>query len=333
MAMDPSNGHIKAWVGGIAHKYFKFDHVFLGKRQVGSTFKPFVYTAAMDNGFTPCDLELNQPVFFYDDNDKLIWTPKNADGKVGGYMTLRTGLATSTNLITARVMKAIGPHVVCEWARKMGISSELDCVPSLCLGTTDLSVYELIGAYSTFANRGIWNEPMFVTRIEDRNGNVIQEFHPQSREAISERTAYMMLDMLKGVVDGRGGTGGRLRYRYKLKGEIGGKTGTTQNHSDGWFVGVTQNLVGGAWVGCSDRTMRFRSITYGQGASMALPVFGGFLAKAYADSTLALPISKFEVPQGFDVELDCSKYDYKRKSVWSDSLTPAFKSVLNVDDE
>jgi penicillin-binding protein 1A len=333
MAMDPSNGHIKAWVGGINHKFFKFDHVFLGKRQVGSTFKPFVYTAAMDNGYTPCDLELNQPVFFYDDTGKLIWTPRNADGKVGGYMTLRTGLATSTNLITARVMKAIGPQVVCEWARKMGITSDLDCVPSLCLGTTDLSVFELIGAYGTFANRGIWNEPMFVTRIEDRNGNVIQEFQPQSREAISERTAYMMLDMLKGVVDGRGGTGGRLRYRYKLKGEIGGKTGTTQNNSDGWFVGVTQNLVGGAWVGCADRTMRFRSTAYGQGASMALPIFGGFMAKAAADESLALPVSSFDMPTGFDVQLDCSQYDYRRKSVWSDSLTPSFKSVLNVDDE
>ena len=333
IAIDPSNGQIKAWVGGINHKFFKYDHVFEGKRQVGSTFKPFVYTAAMDNGFTPCDVQLNQPVFFYDNLGKMIWSPKNADGKVGGYMTLRTGLATSTNLITARIMKAIGPHVVCEWARKMGITSDLECVPSLCLGTTDLSVFELVGAYGTFANKGIWNEPMFVTRIEDRKGNVIQEFATQSREAISENTAYMMLDMLMGVVDGRGGTGGRLRYKFKLKGQIGGKTGTTQNHSDGWFVGVTPNLVAGTWVGCSDRTMRFRSITYGQGASMALPIYGHFMQKVYADSSIGLPIMNFERPQGFEVELDCAKYSQQRGAVWTDSLTPQFKSVLNVDDE
>jgi penicillin-binding protein 1A len=333
MAIEPTNGEIKAWVGGINHKFFKYDHVYDGKRQVGSTFKPFVYTAAMDNGFTPCDVELNQPIFFYDDTGKMIWAPKNADGKVGGYMTLRTGLGTSTNLITARVMKAIGPHVVCEWARKMGITSNLDCVPSLCLGTTDLSVFELVSAYCTFANKGVYNEPIFVSRIEDRNGNIIQTFTSQGREAISERTAYMMIDMLKGVVDGRGGTAGRLRGRYKLKGEIGGKTGTTQNNSDGWFVGVTSNMVAGAWTGCADRTMRFSSTAYGQGASMALPIYGLFMSKVYADSTISLPIERFKVPQGFDVELDCAKYTAQRGGSFTDSLTPKFNSVLNVDDE
>jgi penicillin-binding protein 1A len=333
IAVDPTNGHVKAWVGGINHRFFKYDHVYTGKRQVGSTFKPFVYCAAFDNGSTPCDLELNQPVFFYNDLGKQIWAPKNADGGIGGFMTLRRGLATSTNLITARVMKRIGPNVVCEWARKMGITSPLDCVPSLALGTTDLSVYELTSAYCTFANKGVYNEPLFVTRIEDRNGNVLADFQTQSREAISENTAYMMIDMLKAVVNEAGGTGGRLRSRYKLNMEIGGKTGTTQKQSDGWFVGVTPYLVGGTWVGCSERTMRFRSLLYGQGASMALPIFGLFMQKVYGDSTINLPRDRFPVPAGFDVELDCSKYDYQRKNTWTDSLTKGFKSIMNVEDD
>ncbi|HHG84328.1 MAG TPA: penicillin-binding protein [Bacteroidetes bacterium] len=333
ISIDPSNGHVKAWVGGINHKFFKYDHTYLGKRQVGSTFKPFVYTAAFDNGSSPCEIELNQPVFFYNEKGKMIWSPKNSDGKIGGYMTLRRGLATSTNMITARVMKRIGPHVVCEWAHKMGIKTELECVPSLALGTTDLSVFELTGAYCTFANRGIFNEPIFVTRIEDRNGNVLQEFTTESREAITEETAYMMLDMLKGVVREPGGTGGRIRARYKLLNEIGGKTGTTQNQSDGWFMGVTPHLVAGTWVGCSDRTMRFRSIRYGQGASLALPIFGLFMQKVYADSTIAMPKDAFPRPSKFDIELICEKFDYKRQNTWSDSLTPEFKSIMNVDDD
>jgi penicillin-binding protein 1A len=333
MAVDPTNGNIKAWVGGINHRFFKYDHVYKGKRQVGSTFKPFVYCAAFDNGSTPCDLELNQPVFFYNEIGKMIWAPKNADGKISGFTTLRRGLATSTNLITARVMKRIGPQVVCEWAKKMGITSPLDCVPSLALGTTDLSVHELTGAYCTFANKGIYNEPMFVTRIEDRNGNVLATFSPQGREAISENTAYMMIDMLKGVVTEPGGTGGRLRGRYHLNNEIGGKTGTTQNQSDGWFMGVTPYLVGGTWVGCADRRMRFRSLEYGQGASLALPIFGLFMQKVYGDSTIGLPKDRFPVPSNFDIELDCSKYDKQRKNFSMDSSSNGNKSIMNVDNE
>jgi penicillin-binding protein 1A len=305
ISIDPTNGQVKAWVGGLDQRFFKYDHVYTGKRQVGSTFKPFVYTAAMDNGFTPCDIQLNQPVFFYNDRGDMIWSPKNADGKVGGYMTLRKGLATSTNLITARVMKALGPRLVCEWAHKMGIQSELDCVPSLCLGTTDLSVYELVGAYTTFANKGIWNQPIFVSRIEDQYGNVLASFAPESREAIKENTAYLMLNMLMGTVREAGGTGGRVQFQYKIYNEVGGKTGTTQNHSDGWFVGVTPYLVSGAWVGCSDRRVRFRSITYGQGASMALPIWGYYMQSVYGDSTIGLPKDPFEKPKDFDMDLSC----------------------------
>ena len=330
MSIDPSNGHIKAWVGGINHKYFKYDHVYKGKRQVGSTFKPFVYTAAFDNGSTPCEMELNQPVFFYNNLGKQIWAPKNSDGKIGGFMTLRKGLATSTNLITARVMKRIGPNVVCEWARKMGITSQLDCVPSLALGTTDLSVFELTGAYQAFANQGVYNDPMFVTRIEDRNGNVLADFATQSREAISANTAYMMLNMLMGVV--QEGTGSRLRGRYKLNNQIGGKTGTTQNQSDGWFMGVTPYLVAGTWVGCSNRTMRFRSIRYGQGAALALPVFGLFMQKVYGDTTIGLPKDNFAKPSGFDIELDCEKYDYKDRGGIGDTLSTGSSSIMNPDD-
>lgn len=329
MSIDPSNGHIKAWVGGINHKYFKYDHVYKGKRQVGSTFKPFVYTAAFDNGSSPCDLELNQPVFFYNNLGKQIWAPKNSDGKIGGFMTLRQGLATSTNLITARVMKRIGPNVVCEWARKMGITSDLDCVPSLALGTTDLSVFELTGAYQAFANQGVYNDPMFVTRIEDRNGNILADFATQSREAISPNTAYMMINMLMAVVNE--GTGNRLRGRYKLYNNIGGKTGTTQNQSDGWFMGVTPYLVAGTWVGCSNRTMRFRSITYGQGAALALPVYGLFMQKVYGDSTIGLPKDEFPRPSGFDIELDCAKYDYKNRGGIGDTLSTGSSSILNPD--
>lgn len=305
ISIDPSNGHIKSWVGGLDQRFFKYDHVYTGKRQVGSTFKPFVYTAAFDNGLTPCDIQLNQPVFFYNEKGDMIWAPKNADGKVGGYMTLRRGLATSTNMITARVMKSIGPRVVCEWARKMGIQTDLECVPSLALGTTDLSVYELTGAYCTFVNKGIWNEPIFVTRIEDQHGNLIAELNGQSQEAISENTAYMMLNMLMGVVREAGGTGGRIQFKHKIYNEVGGKTGTTQNHSDGWFMGVTPYLVSGTWVGCADRQMRFRSIRYGQGASMALPIFGYYMESVYADSTIGLPKDPFPKPKNFDIDLTC----------------------------
>lgn len=334
MSIDPSNGQIRTWVGGIDHRFFKYDHVSKGKRQVGSTFKPFVYTAAFDNGYSPCHQMLNQQVFFYDNDGELAWAPKNSDGRVSGYMTLRRGLATSTNLITARIMKEIGPEVVCRYAYKMGITSTLDCVPSLSLGTTDLSVYELTGAYGTFANRGVWVEPNFITRIEDRNGNIIYENVAEQREAISENTAYMMINMLMGVVREPGGTAASLPGRYKLWNEIGGKTGTTQNQADGWFMGVTPTLVGGTWVGCSDRSMRFRNLQYGQGARMALPIFGLFMKNVYADSTIAMPRDPFPKPSGFDVELDCDVFQLQQFAQKRDSATntTTSKSSFDYDD-
>ncbi|MEZ4772063.1 MAG: transglycosylase domain-containing protein [Bacteroidia bacterium] len=307
VSINPINGEIKAWVGGIDFEYFKYDHVGQGKRQVGSTFKPFVYAAAIDYGNrTPCDLELNQPVVFENtDGNGTRWVPKNSDGKIGGLMTLRTALATSTNLVTARLIKQITPTVVAKYAQRMGIQTPLDPVPSLCLGTTDLSVLELTGAYGTFVNRGRRLDPHFISRIEDNKGNILAEFQPTPVQALSEKSAFMMVELLKGVVDEPGGTASRLRYMYKFRNEMGAKTGTTQNHADGWFVGITPNLVSGVWVGCADRRVRFRTIDLGQGASMALPIWALYMQKLYEDPEIGLPQDRFLRPAGFDVNFAC----------------------------
>ena len=306
VSIDPTNGHVKAWIGGIDYRFFKYDHVNKGKRQVGSTFKPFVYAAAIDNGKSPCDKILNQPVVFKNPGGKP-WSPKNSDGSYGGLMTLRHGLATSTNLITAQLMnKVVNPSVVASYAYKLGIKSKLDEVPALCLGTTDLSVLELTNSYGTFANQGTWIEPVVITRIEDRHGNVLEEFIPETHVALSEEKAYLMVDLLKGVVDQPGGTGQRLRWKYGFTNEIGGKTGTTQNHSDGWFVGIRPNLATGVWVGCSDRRMRFRSIRYGQGANMALPIWALYMKRIAEDPEIGIPADDvFEKPAGIDHLLRC----------------------------
>ncbi|RMG54059.1 MAG: PBP1A family penicillin-binding protein [Bacteroidetes bacterium] len=303
VSIDPATGEVKAWVGGIDYKYFKYDHVATGRRQVGSTFKPFVYGAAIENGYTPCDKFLNQPVVFENPGGGR-WSPKNSDGKIGGLMTLREALANSVNLVSARLMKELTPRTVAQFAYNMGIQSELDEVPSLCLGTTDLSVMELTSAYSTFANQGTRVVPRVITRIEDRSGNVVATFEPEVKDVLNQEKAYLILELLKGVVDQ--GTGQRLRYRYQLRGEIGGKTGTTQNHSDGWFIGVTPNLVTGVWVGAADRRMRFRSIAFGQGANMALPIWALYMKQVYNDPRIGLSEdSRFPRPAGLKVDLSC----------------------------
>lgn len=306
VSIDPSTGGVKAWVGGVDYRNFKYDHVAKGKRQVGSTFKPFVYATAIDNGFTPCDEKLNQPVYFENtDGSGKRWAPKNSGGEVGGKMTLKRGLATSTNLITASLMKEVGPHSVAEMAYRMGIKTQLEEVPSLALGTTDLSVLELTGAYCTFPNQGTSVEPTFISRIEDRYGNVLAEFTAKSQEALSPSKAYMMVELMRGVVDQPGGTAQRLRFRYNFDTEIGGKTGTTQNHSDGWFVGFVPNLSSGVWVGCADRRMRFRSIKYGQGANMALPIWALFMKRMYEDEKINFPKERFSIPENFSGKLVC----------------------------
>ena len=322
MAMDPHNGHIKAWVGGIDHKFFKYDHVKQGKRQPGSTFKPFVYLAAIDNGYSPCMEMQDVPVTFQFENgdESKTWTPQNSEGEFTGQtMTLRQALARSVNSITANVMKIMTPKTVAEYAQRVGIKSPLEAVPSLCLGSSDVSIYELISSYGTFANHGVNTEPFFILRIEDKNGNILQDFAPKTTEAINEETAYLMLHMLKGGTEEKNGSAlGLRRYRIFDGGnEVGGKTGTTSNYSDGWFVGVTQNLVAGAWVGGDDRCIHFTSYTYGQGSKLALPIVGLFMEKAYNDPTIKLKKAPFTKPtKPLSVEIDCKKYKQKPDSIY-----------------
>jgi penicillin-binding protein 1A len=309
MAMDPLTGSIKAWVGGIEHKFFKYDHVKQGKRQPGSTFKPFVYGAAIENGYAPCyELFDVSPAFKVSEG---VWHPPNADGTRGSgkKMNLRSAMAQSINSITAQIMQAIGEQNVVEFAHRVGIESYLDPVPSLCLGTSDVSVYELVGAYSTFVNSGIYTEPFYLTRIEDRNGNVLANFVPKTRQAISEQTAYKMIYMLQGGVEEVGGTSRGLNIDLKIDNEIGGKTGTTNNASDGWYVGVTKDLVTGIWVGGDEKFIHFREWYLGQGGRTARPIWELFMKSIYEDPELEYTKGKFRRPSsGIDVSLDCSKY-------------------------
>ena len=307
MSMDPKTGYIKAWVGGVDHRYFKVDHVNPNtKRQPGSTFKPFTYAFAIDNGVPPCAKIPNQPVVFEEFQN---WSPKNADGKVGGEMTLKRGLALSVNLIVANLLKqfgADGPKNVIDLCRRMGVTSELMPYPSLCLGAFDVSVYEMVGAYSTFANKGVWTEPVFLLRIEDKNGNVLQEFPPRKVEALNEEVSYTMLDIMKGCVNG--GTGYDIRGKYKITTPIAAKTGTTSSYADGWFMGITPDLVSGAWVGNDERIIRFKDLYHGAGGHQALPIWAYYMQKVYADSKLNVSKGDFERPQDMKIELDCSKY-------------------------
>ncbi len=306
MSMEPGTGYIRAWVGGNDYRFFQYDHVKEGKRQVGSTFKPFLYTLAMQEGYSPCFKIPNVRVTF-DLPTGEQWSPVNADEKYGGMLTLKEGLAESVNSISAYLMKQFGPQAMIEIARKMGITSPIDAVPAICLGTPDVSVFEMVGAYATFANKGVWTEPVYLTRIEDKNGNLLQEFVPRKVEAINEETAYLMLNLMQGVV--QFGTGARLRGQYKLTMPIAGKTGTTQNQSDGWFMGITPDLVSGCWVGCEDRLVHFRTLEQGQGARTAMPVWALYTQKVYGDKTLNLGNKNFDDPdEPLKVILDCSKY-------------------------
>lgn len=309
MAMEPQTGFVKAYVGGINYKYFKYDHVKIAKRQVGSTFKPILYALAMQEGeFTPCTKVPNTPVSF-DMSDDEIWTPKNSsDAKEGEMVTLKWALANSINYVSAYLMKRYSPRAVVKLAKKMGITSDIPAVYSICLGTPDISLYEMVGANNVFVNKGIYIEPIFITRIEDNNGNVIESFVPKKVEAMNERTAFLMVELMKGVV--QYGTSARLSSTYKLTNPMAGKTGTTQLNSDGWFIGLTPHLVSGVWVGAEDRSVHFRTITLGQGANMALPIWGIFMQKVYADKDLNVPKDDFDRPKSkVDVIFDCEKYE------------------------
>ena len=310
MSMDPETGHIKAWVGGIDHKFFKYDHVKQAKRQPGSTFKPIVYTAAMDNGFSPCYKVQDLPISFYLE-DNTTYTPQNVDGApTGEFLTLRQALARSKNTITAYLIKKLGPQTVVDYAKRLGFKGDIAAVPAICYGISDVSIYELAGAYSTFANKGVFTEPIFITRIEDKNGNIIQDFIPKREEALSEETAYLMLHMLKGGTEEKDGSAlGLHRYKHLWGGnDIGGKTGTTQNASDGWFAGVTQNLVTAVWVGGDERSIHFRDMKFGQGSRLALPIFGLYMDDVYADPSTGIKKSLFKRPANFNIQLDCKKY-------------------------
>lgn len=309
MAMEPQSGHIKAWVGGINHQYFKFDNV-TSRRQPGSTFKPIVYgTAIAEREFHPCFEVVDAPVTIQLETGET-WTPKNSDGYSGNTYTLRQAMARSINTIAGYLMREIGPQRVVKYARDMGVTSPLDAVPSLCLGTSGVTIKELVGAYGTYLNLGTWREPVYITKITDRNGKIIQEFYPKTREVFSEEDASIMLHMLQGGLQERGGTAlGLNRYKFTRKNEVGGKTGTTQNNMDGWFVGLTRNLVVGVRVGGEDTSIHFRSTALGQGARAAMPAYGMFMDRLFEDPEIKMTGGRFPRPaQKIEVELDCSKY-------------------------
>ena len=310
MSMDPSTGYIKAWVGGINFEHYKYDHVKNGTRQVGSTAKPFTYAQAIDNGFSPCMKVDNVPVSIPMPYGQPDYVPKQSSADLQpGLITLRTALAWSQNYVTAYVMKQIGPVPVMNLTKKMGITSPVPALPSICLGVFDASVYDMTGAYSVFANHGIWTEPTFILRIEDRKGNVLYTHKPRISQALNEQTAYVMTYMLKGVIEN--GTGSRLMYTYHITNPVAGKTGTPQDNSDGWFIGMTPQLVTGVWTGCEDRYFHFRSTRLGEGANTALPIFALFMQKVYANPDLGIKKNvDFDPPKApMTITLDCSAYD------------------------
>jgi penicillin-binding protein 1A len=323
MSMDPQTGHVKAWVGGINYKHFQFDHVYQGKRQIGSTFKPFVYASAIDQlKLSPCD---SFPDGFYCVEARKFgaheaWCPKNSGDRYTGMRTLKNALANSVNTISARLIDKVGPGPISKLAADLGISSKIPSVPSIALGTADLSVYEMVAAYGAFANQGIYVKPVMVTRIEDKNGTVLFEATPETRDVLSAESAYVTVKLLEGVTES--GSGIRLRHRgaeennpyfgtvvtgypYEFQNPIAGKTGTTQNQSDGWFIGMVPNLVTGVWVGGEDRATHFNSIAYGQGATMALPIWALYMKKLYEDPLLEVSIDSFPAPEKVSIPLDC----------------------------
>ncbi|MBR9913486.1 MAG: penicillin-binding protein [Algicola sp.] len=326
MSMDPQTGHVKAWVGGMNFRHFQYDHVKKGKRQVGSTFKPFVYATAIDQlHLSPCDTIPQQQITIEANKygNPLPWTAKNSNGRYDGFLTLKDALANSVNTATARLMDKVGPEPVIDMVKNLGIDSDIPAVPAIALGTPDISVYEMVAAYATFANKGVYNKPVMVTRIEDKNGTVLYQFTPETKDVLSAEVAYTTINLMEGVT--KSGSGKRLwhtwavnapvykeiitGYPYELTNPIAGKTGTTQNQSDGWFMGMVPNLVTGVWVGAEDRAAHFRSLGYGQGASMALPIWGLYMKACYADEELGISKEEFEKPANLSIEVDCSKWE------------------------
>jgi len=325
MSMNPLTGHVKAWVGGFNYKHFQYDQVYQGRRQIGSTFKPFLYATAIDQlRLSPCDI-LPDALFCIEPmkhGNVDAWCPKNSGDKYGQMRTLKNALANSVNTVSARLMDRVGPRPVINLARKMGITSYLPAVPSIALGTPDISLLEMVGAYSTFANKGIYVKPIMISRIEDKNGTVLFEVVPETKDVLSQESAYVTIDLLKGVTEA--GSGIRLRhqgadennyayknvvtgYPYQFENPIAGKTGTTQNQSDGWFMGMVPNLVTGVWVGGEDRAVHFEDIAFGQGATMALPIWAMYMRDAYAIPELGISMEDFEPLEVLSIPIDCQQ--------------------------
>ena len=342
MSMEPQTGQIKAWVGGINYKYFQYDHVGQGARQVGSTFKPFVYATAIEQlNMSPCDTIIDGPFIIRKGRHHVTedWEPRNSDQKYRGMVTLKRALAQSINTVSAKLMDKVGPEAVVEMTHKLGVTSEIPLQPSIALGAVDITVQDMVAAYSTFANQGVYIKPQFISRIEDKNGGVIYEPIPESHDVLNKDIAFAVIKLLEGVTEG--GSGERLRtqgggsgdnrwtgYPYMFTNPIAGKTGTTQNQSDGWFIGMVPNLVTGIWVGCEDRSARFKSITYGQGATAALPIWGYFMKKCYADKDLNISTEPFDRPDNMTIKVDC--YTAPRRSVVKDST--AVEEEQNTDE-
>tara|TARA_B110000459_G_scaffold66863_1_gene75054 strand:+ start:863 stop:3202 length:2340 start_codon:yes stop_codon:yes gene_type:complete len=322
MSMEPQTGHVKAWVGGVNYKHFQYDMVKQGKRQVGSTFKPFVYAAAIDQlHLSPCDTFPKSQITIeaLKHGNMKPWSPKNSGGNYAGFETLKSALANSRNTITARLMNEIGPQPVINLANSLGVEQKITAVPSIALGTPDLSVYEMVAAYSTFANQGVYTKPVMVTHIEDKNGTILFQYTPETKDVLSQEVAYVTVKLMEGVT--KFGSGQRLRhsaakdqlvykeivtgYPYEFTNPIAGKTGTTQNQSDGWFMGMVPNLVTGVWVGGEDRSTHFKTITYGQGASMALPIWANFMRSCYEVESLNISKDEFIIPEDLSIEVDC----------------------------
>ncbi|MET3028318.1 transglycosylase domain-containing protein [Flavobacterium sp. UW10123] len=329
MSMEPQTGAIKAWVGGINYKYFQYDHVGQGARQVGSTFKPFVYATAIEElNMSPCDSILDGPFMIHKGRHHVTedWEPRNSDYKYRGMVTLKQALAASINTVSAKLIDRTSPEAVVELTKKLGVKTEIPVQPSIALGAVDITVEDMVAAYSTFANQGVYVKPQFLSRIENKSGEVIYEPIPESHDVLNKDIAFAVIKLLQGVTES--GSGVRLRtqgggsgdnrwtgYPYMFTNPIAGKTGTTQNQSDGWFMGMVPNLVTGVWVGCEDRSARFKSLTYGQGATAALPVWGYYMKKCYADKDLQISKAEFERPANLSIKVDC----YQRPAVVKDT--------------
>ena len=336
MAMEPQNGNVKAWVGGINYKYFQYDHVGQGARQVGSTFKPFVYATAIEKlNMSPCDSIIDGPFMIPKGRHHVTadWEPRNSDNQYRGMVTLKKALANSINTVSAKLIDKVGPESVVELTHKLGVKSEIPAQPAIALGAVDITVEDMVAAYSTFANEGVYVKPQFITKIEDKNGVVIYEPLPESHDVLNKDIAFAIIKLLEGVTEN--GSGARLRtqyggngdkrwtgYPYMFTNPIAGKTGTTQNQSDGWFMGMVPNLVTGVWVGCEDRSARFKTITYGQGATAALPIWGIFMKKCYEDKTLAVSKKEFDRPKNLSIKVDC----------WAPKVIDSTQQEQNTDE-